>query len=143
VVLTSTSSTTFASHSVTFNDLYINDGLIGYWKMDESTGTSALDSGGLDFNTSVYYATNPPSASTTVPSLHFSNPYSKAFTAVSGNNTTTQYLAVNYMPSTLQPTIATMSAWYRSTGGLGGSGGEIVSGSNRYGLRVYNGTTIK
>lgn len=143
VMLTSTSNAAFASNGVTFNNLAINDGLVGYWKMDESSGTSANDSSGYGYNATAYYASNPPTASATVPGLAFRDPYSKAFTAVAGNNTTTQYLAVTYMSGTLQPSVVTMSAWYRSTGSLGAQGGEILSGSNRYALRIYNGTTIK
>ena len=40
VVLDNTTDQTLAT---TFYDLYLNDGLLGYWKLDEGTGTTAAD----------------------------------------------------------------------------------------------------
>ena len=47
VMLSSTSGQTFATNGATFNNLTINDGLVGYWKLDEGSGTSSTaDSSG-------------------------------------------------------------------------------------------------
>ncbi|HXI60836.1 MAG TPA: LamG domain-containing protein [Polyangia bacterium] len=46
VMLASTSDQTFATSSAPFNNLIINDGLVGYWKLDEASGTTIRDSSG-------------------------------------------------------------------------------------------------
>ena len=47
VMFTATTAKTFAAGSAaTFNNLVINDGLVGYWKLDETSGTTAADSSG-------------------------------------------------------------------------------------------------
>ena len=46
VVLSSTSNQTLTSNNTNFYDLAINDGLAGYWKLDEGTSTNAADASG-------------------------------------------------------------------------------------------------
>ncbi|MES1165504.1 MAG: LamG domain-containing protein, partial [Verrucomicrobiota bacterium] len=45
VMLASTSTQTFATNGATFKNLYVNDGLVGYWKLDDS-GTTVADASG-------------------------------------------------------------------------------------------------
>lgn len=139
VMMTSTAAESFASGGATFNNLTLNDGLIGYWKLDETSIGTAADSSGYANSLTQH---NSPSSSTTVAPLDFVDARSAAFTGVNGNNSTTPYFSSGTMPSTLQPSVVTLSAWYRATG-TASSGGEIVSGSNRYGLRVFSSTQIK
>jgi len=139
IMMTGTSAKTFASNGVTFNNLFFNDGLIGYWKLDETTIGTAADASG-NFNSLTAY--NSPTASTSLAPLDFVDVRSAAFTGVNGNNSTTPHFRSGTMPSTLQPSVVTMSAWYKATG-TASAGGEIVSGSNRYSLRVYSTTQIK
>src|SRR6185436_13424710 len=46
------------------------------------------------------------------------------------------------LPAELQPTVVTISAWYKATS-VDGQGSEVVSASNRYGVRVYSSTQMK
>ncbi len=51
VMLNATSGTqAFASGGATFNNLTVNDGLVGYWKLDEGAGLAAADSSGYGNN---------------------------------------------------------------------------------------------
>jgi len=140
VLMTSTGAESFTSGGATFNNLYFNDGLIGYWKMDETTIGTAADYSGY-FNSLT--AQNTPTSSTSVPTaIDFADIRSVALAGTNGNNSTTQYFKSGTMPSTLQPSVVTLSAWYKATS-VASQGGEVVSGSNRYGLRVYSSTQIK
>ena len=47
VMLTAGSAQAFATNGATFNDLIIGNGLVGYWNLDENTGTSIADQSGL------------------------------------------------------------------------------------------------
>ena len=47
VFLTSTTSQNFTTNGAAFYNLTINDGLVGYWKLDENTGTAISDSSGF------------------------------------------------------------------------------------------------
>src|SRR6185369_11477320 len=97
---------------------------------------TANDTSG-NFNNLTAY--NSPTSSTSVPTTDFVDVRSAAFTGVNGNNSTTPHFHSGTMPATLQPSVVTMSAWYKATG-TATQGGEIVSGSNRYSLRVYSST---
>jgi hypothetical protein len=45
-MLSPSSDQTFATNGATFNNLIINDGLIGYWKFDEGSGSTVNDYSG-------------------------------------------------------------------------------------------------
>jgi hypothetical protein len=53
----------------------LTTGLVGHWKLDEGTGTSAADSAGSNTGTLV----NTPTWDTNVPSVRFTNPYCLTF----------------------------------------------------------------
>ena len=128
VMLSSTSSQTFASNGATFKDLIINDGLVGYWKLDETSGTTSADSSGYG-NDGTFY--NTPTISSAVPTLAFADARSVQFAGSSS-----EYISTGTtLPTELMPSIVTVSAWYKATT-VDTSGGELVSGSNRYVIRV-------
>ncbi|HEY4188695.1 MAG TPA: LamG-like jellyroll fold domain-containing protein [Polyangia bacterium] len=143
VILESTSDQTFATNGATFNDLTINDGLIGYWKLDEtSIGTSA-DSSGYGSSLTAYNTAKVAADAATLAPVDFTDPRSLSLTRTE-LYTSTGYLATSSaLPSILQPTTMTLSAWYKlSAANIDGSGAEIVSGSNRYALRVLSSTQV-
>ncbi len=81
--LTGTGSITYAATSgVTipasgsYGNLAVSDGLVGYWKLDETSGTTAADSSGLG-HTGTHTAT--PTISSDVPTLQYANPQSLDF----------------------------------------------------------------
>jgi hypothetical protein len=60
-----------------YYNLNINDGLVGYWKLDEGTGTTAADSSGHGHNGTL---TNSPTwSSSTADAIGFTNPYALSF----------------------------------------------------------------
>jgi hypothetical protein len=73
VLLRSLTSQAFASNGVTFNKLTINDGLVGYWKLDENTGTAIADASGHGNNGTLV---NGPTWVTgaSLPSVNFDDP---------------------------------------------------------------------
>ncbi len=81
VMLLATSSKTFASNGATFNNLTINDGLAGYWKMDDASGSNAVDSSGYG-NTGTA-AVAPTWATSSLPSLQFTD---KAAVTLNGSS---------------------------------------------------------
>ncbi|MES1165853.1 MAG: LamG domain-containing protein, partial [Verrucomicrobiota bacterium] len=127
VMLTSTSNQTFATNGATFNDLTINDGLIGYWKLDESS-SPAIDYSGYGNNLSWQ---NSATSSTTVPTaVAFTD--SRSFSAAGS----TRDAALTSIPSTVQVSFPiTLSAWYSATT-TDTSGGEILSAADSYTLRL-------
>jgi concanavalin A-like lectin/glucanase superfamily protein/putative pyrroloquinoline-quinone-binding quinoprotein len=77
VMLASTSNKTFASNGATFNNLTINDGLVGYWKLDDAFGTSAADASGYGDSGTL---TNGPLWQTTgLASINFTNSAAVSF----------------------------------------------------------------
>jgi len=148
VMLKYAGAATFTATSTPFYHLVINDGLVGYWKLDESAIGTAVDSSGYGNSLTASNAPTISAVAPTVPAaVDFTNAHAVSFTRTS-NYTTTPYLAGSTLPTELQPTVVTMSAWYKATsvdttGALPNQGGEIVSASNRYGLRVFSGSQIK
>lgn len=71
VMLTSTSNQTFATNGATFNNLIINDGMVGYWKLDEGSGSSAADSSGYGNDGTL--GNSPTWINTSLPSLGFTD----------------------------------------------------------------------
>ena len=60
----------------TFHDLFINGGLVGYWKLDEGSGGTTSDSSGYGHDGSLH---NDTTWSTDTPSTAFPNPASLSF----------------------------------------------------------------
>ncbi|MFH1022275.1 MAG: LamG-like jellyroll fold domain-containing protein [Planctomycetota bacterium] len=87
VVLNAATSQTVTPGSASFNHLVVNDFLAGYWRLDEGSGTSALDASGYGQTGS--YSVSAPTQSGTVPTLKFYDPKSLQFAAGS-----TQYVTV-------------------------------------------------
>ena len=101
--------------------------LVGYWKLDD-TASPAVDSSG-NGNNLTWSGTF--STTTTVPSaITFTDPRALAFTG-------TQSAASADLSgiAELRPTTVTLSAWYKATS-VDTTAGEVVSGSNTYGLRI-------
>jgi trimeric autotransporter adhesin len=102
-----------------------------YWKLDETSGTTVLDSSGNNFNGVYGGDVGTPAPSPNVPALMFANPRSRLFTLDNRH-----FARVVGMPARLKPANNfTVSVWYRSTS-LGGSVTEIVGGGSNYGLRL-------
>jgi hypothetical protein len=81
--LTATGGVTYAGTaggtipaSGSYGNVSVSDGLLGYWKLDETTGTVAADSSGLG-HTGTH--TSSPTISSDVPTLQFANPRSLDF----------------------------------------------------------------
>jgi fibronectin-binding autotransporter adhesin len=116
--------------NVTVNDAVTNGAdpdLVGYWPLDESSGSAADSSG--NGNTLTWSAT--PSVITVVSSaISFADTRAAALTG-------TQYASSGALSgiSALRPTTVTLSAWYKATS-VDTNGAEIISGSNSYGLRI-------
>jgi hypothetical protein len=101
VMYTNTTNQTGLNGGNTYNNLTLNDGLVGYWKLDAGSGTTATDSSGYGNNGTL---TNGPTWSSTVPSaITFTNPYSLSFDGVN------DYVSVG---AVISPTL-TVSAWVK------------------------------
>lgn len=109
----------------TYNNLTINDGLVGYWPFDTGSGTSAPDVSGYGNHGTL---TNGPTWSSSVSStIGFTDPYSLSFNGVS------DYVTVPDN-SALSPSSITVSAWINSTG---------ISAEQVIASKFYNQTSIK
>ena len=83
----------------------ILNGLVGYWKLDESSGSTAADSSG-NGNSGTY---NGATSSTSVPTVHFTDPYSRSL------NGTSDFIRIP-TPSIINSlTTATVSTWIKTT----------------------------
>jgi CSLREA domain-containing protein len=81
VVLSPTGAQTLMGAATTFYDLYINDGLVGYWKLD-GNGTATDSSGYGNYG----LLTGNPSWETATPEkIDFYDPYSLAFSRFSAD----------------------------------------------------------
>ena len=129
VMLSSTSNQTLATNGATFNNLIINDGLIGYWKLDDAS-SPAIDYSGYGNNLTWQ---NSATSSGTVPTLAFADPKSLSLSGA------TQDAALTPIPSTVQVSLPiTVSAWYSATT-TDTSGGEILTAGDSYALRLIPG----
>ena len=130
-MLESTSSKAFnPGASNTLNDLYVNDGLVGYWKLDEtsiSSQSSAVDSSGYGHTA---YHINTPTASATLPTLGFldnkSVQFAKATRHALRTPLTTELKLGSYY---------TIAFWYKATQ-VDTSGSDVVSGGDGYIVRL-------
>src|SRR5262249_1438847 len=98
-------------------------GLVGYWKMDETTGTTAADSSGLGYNGSVVGGT--PTWTT-----------GKVSNCIQLNGA--NHVEVNGLMGT--PRNVTIAAWANLTS-ADTSAAELVSIGDCFALRLNNGTT--
>ncbi|HEY0714001.1 MAG TPA: LamG-like jellyroll fold domain-containing protein, partial [Polyangia bacterium] len=103
VLLTSTASETFATGGATFNNLFINDGLVGYWKLDDGT-TPAVDSSGYGHSATL---TNTPTWAAGPTTLQFTNGNAMVLT-----NASSEYGRVS-RTTALEPTKVSISAWIK------------------------------
>ncbi len=109
-------------------------GLALYWKFDEPSGTTALDSSGNNFNGLYTGITGTPTASTLVPPVGFPDPFSRAFSLANQ-----QAVQLANAPATLKPANdLTVAVWYRSTM-TDSTGSELVSLGDQYLLRLRQG----
>ncbi|HXI54902.1 MAG TPA: discoidin domain-containing protein, partial [Polyangia bacterium] len=104
VLLASTNNQTFATNGATFNDLAINDGMVGYWKLDDGT-TPIVDSSGYGQDGTL---SNTPTWGAG-PTLNFTNANSITL------NGTNQYGRIS-RTTTLEPAAVTVSAWVKRSG---------------------------
>jgi Concanavalin A-like lectin/glucanases superfamily/PA14 domain len=105
LMATSTSNQVFGSAGATFRDLYFNDGLVGYWKLDETSGTTSSDSSG--YGASGQIASFPPFTTTGLAPLAFTDAAALTF-AGSGQGVT---VAHNARMSFTAAQSYTLSAW--------------------------------
>lgn len=94
------------------------DNLVGYWKFDQGSGTSPIDSSGE--NVSGSFTSTQPTWSTDVPSTSFTNPYSLDFTRTGDAVTVAWPSSLNFGATAPR----SFSFWYKPTGN-----GETASGN--------------
>lgn len=92
-----------------FNDLCINDGLVGYWNFDEPSGTSAADSSCYG---NAGTLTSGPTISADVPDVNFADARSLIFDGVDDQVRTT---TTSGLPAGSSP--RTVSLWFKTTWG--------------------------
>jgi CSLREA domain-containing protein len=115
VVLDNTSDQTL-SGGATFNDLVLNDGLLGYWKLDEGSGTIASDSSGYGHDGTLH---NSPIWSTDTPSMmDFSDPYVLGF----NRTDSVEYVTMSGTTQIDQAQELTLSTWVNLGSTPAGSG---------------------
>ena len=135
LLFTPAAAQTFTPGIATYGNLTINDGLVGYWKFDEtSSGATVVDSSGFGNNgTPVGGA---PFPSTSVPTVQFTDPRSLSFDAVD------DYVSVGNVPSLDIPGNVTLSVWINWNGNVNGFDTIVANrlgfGSN-YQLLLYGG----
>jgi hypothetical protein len=107
LMLSATSNQTFATNGATFNNVIINDGLVGYWKLDDGT-TPIVDSSGYAQSGTL---SNTPSwvGAGVLPTLNFTD--GNAMTL----NGTSQQARIT-RTSALEPAAVTVSAWIKRSG---------------------------
>ena len=110
-------------------------GLALYWRFEEASGTTAIDSSGNGRNGVYIGSSGTPAPSTDIPTLMHPNLRSRAF------NKSNRH-AAQTTSSALQPANDfTLSLWYRATKvDSAASASDISSGWNAYLLRLRAGT---
>jgi len=128
VVLDNTSDQTL---STTFYDLVINDGLLGYWKLDDGTGTTAADASGYGRNGTL---TNSPTWSADTPTtMDFSDPYSLSF-----DRSDNDYVSIAGTPDIDGLQRLTLATWVKLDSTPSGYMRFITLGNNKAGLRYHD-----
>ncbi len=105
IMLIGTGTTTGLKTGASYYNLTLNDGLLGYWKFDETSETRAIDSSGYGNSGSLL---NAPTISTSVPPLNFHNPRSLSLDGTDD----AVYMGDSAL---LQPNTITVSAWFKTT----------------------------
>ena len=114
-----------------YNNLTINDGLVGYWKFDEGTGTSAADSSGHGNNGTL--TSGPTWSASPTNDIIFTNPYALSFDGAD------DYVSAG-SSATLNPSNAiTLSAWVypNSTSVAGGIISNSLASTNFNGYNLF------
>jgi hypothetical protein len=110
-------------------------GLAVYWRFEESSGSTALDSSGNGFHGAYIGESGAPTSSTNLPALGYSNGRSRQFSGSSR-----QAVQISLSQGLRFANDFTLAAWYRATqvdsNTSGETGAEIVSGGNVYILRL-------
>ncbi len=115
----------------------VPDGLMLHWRLDEASGTTALDASTHGYAGTYVGATGIPMPSTLVPAVEFPNPRSRAWTLASRHA-----VRLTPTPAALKPaTDLTVSLWFRATVFESG-GSELLSAGDQYVLRLYSGTRL-
>jgi hypothetical protein len=144
VVLTATSDKTHTFGGTSFNNLGISNGLMAYWRLDETTGATAADASGLGIE--LTYVGSPAPTSSTA-STAFPNTQALAFTKDTGKG-----LERTSYPQALKGSAWTIAAWFKiasyDTGSCGGSsaagdGAEIINLADDYGIRLCSDGTVR
>ncbi|HET6283441.1 MAG TPA: LamG domain-containing protein, partial [Polyangia bacterium] len=107
VMLNATSSKTFATNGLTFNNLTLNDGVAGYWKLDDGT-TPIVDSSGYTHSGTL---TNTPTwaGAGNGGGVNFTDGNAMIL------NGTNQYATIT-RTTTLEPTSVSVSVWIKRNG---------------------------
>ena len=126
VILTNTATATITSSGSAFNDLHINDGLVGYWKLDE-TGSNLCSGGVNDACDSSGYGsdgahTNGPVISTLLPTVKFANTRSLEF----DSNDDYVQIAPNSYINSISYNSYTVAAWINADGSGEGGFGRVA-----------------
>jgi hypothetical protein len=112
--------------------------LVGYWKMDETSGSTSADSSGQG-NPLTWTGTYGPTTDKSA-SIKFTDTGSWYMAPATTHTTYGQTSTTLASIPELRPTTVTVSAWYKADK-VDMSGSEVVSGSNTYGLRLYSNST--
>ena len=114
----------------------LTGGLVLHWRLDEASGSAALDASGNGVMGSYTGVSGAPTPSTMVPTVTFPDPHSRAFVMANDHG-----VRLASMPAALKPSNnLTLAAWYRTSlvdsDASGSTGSEIVSAGNQYLIRV-------
>lgn len=106
-----------------------------YWKLDEDSGITAVDSSGFGRNGTYLGAIGLPAPSSAVPPVSFSNARSRAF--VRANQ---QAISLGGAPAAIKPSTGplTVSVWFKSTSTDNGAE-DVVGLGDDYFLRLKTG----
>jgi hypothetical protein len=138
VIFTSDGGRTVTSGGEKFNEVIIGDGLVGWWRLDETTPVNGvagvIDSSGNGF-TGAWV--NTPTVETKTPKpFRFANDRSLDFNGID------QFIRVQYDPA-LNPEKFSVSLWARTDGGAGTWRSPLTSradGVNSAGYNLYAST---
>ena len=129
VILHSGTSRSHTPGGTAFYKLAITDGLIGYWRFDNTAANPIADNSGYGADLTASAALTP--TGTYVAPTFFANPSSENFVS-------SRYLHLGSYPSYFKNQSWTLSAWIRLTT-EGTSGSEIISVANDYLIRTNAG----
>jgi hypothetical protein len=132
--------------TVTVTNMGITDGLVGYWPLDETSGTTAYDRSGFGTDLT-YLAGNLPAPSASKPTTTFYNARSLTFTNGDALVKTTY-------PAQFEAADWTIAAWITKSStfgtsdcgspvGSGVKGSEILNLGNDLGLRVCGNGVVR